>query len=103
MKRPRHILIAFGLALALLLGQHGAALHALGHAVDVFTQKDSTPAPSKCADHSLFSTIGAAVGSKPPVAAFVAAVTQVATAPLLASATLAARFSFHSRAPPTLS
>ena len=103
MKRLRKYFLAFGLALAFALGQHAASLHALGHATDALSQNDSTPAPSKCADHSLFSTIGAAVGSKAPVAPFVAAVSQVASTPILASASLAPRFSFLSRAPPTLS
>lgn len=103
MKRPRRFLVAFGLALALLVGQHAAVLHALGHATGVFTQDDSTPPPFQCADHSLFSTVGAAVGAKAPVAPFVAAVHTVAADAVLASATLAARFSFHSRAPPALS
>lgn len=103
MKRLHAFFLACALALAFGLGQHAAALHALGHAVDALTQNDSTPAPSKCADHSLFSTIGAAVGSKAPVAPFIAAVLQAAPTPLHASASLAPRFSFLSRAPPTLS
>ena len=103
MRRLDKYFLACALALAFLLGQHAAALHALGHAADLLTQNDSTPAPSKCADHSLFSTIGAAVGSKAPVAPFVAALSQPATAALPASAALAPRFSFLSRAPPALS
>jgi hypothetical protein len=103
MKRLPRYLLAFGLALAFALGQHAAALHALGHAADSLTQNDSTPAPAKCTDHSLFSTIGAAVGSKAPVAPFVAADCRVASTPILASASLAPRFTFLSRAPPTLS
>ena len=103
MKRLRRYLLAFGLALAFALGQHAAALHALGHAADAVTQNDSTPAPAKCADHSLFSSVGAAVGSKAPAAPYVAAVCEAASTPLLASASLAPRFTFLSRAPPTLS
>ena len=101
MKHLRRYLLAFGLALAFALGQNAAALHALAHAADAVKQSDSTPAPAKCADHSLFSSMGAAVGSKAPVAPYVAAVCQVASTPLLASATLAPRFTFLSRAPPT--
>jgi hypothetical protein len=100
MKRLRKYFFAIGLALAFAFGQHAAALHALGHAKDALTQNDSTPAPSKCADHSLFSTIGAALGSKAPVAPFVASVSQPVPAAIIASASLAPRFSFHSRAPP---
>lgn len=103
MKRLHKFFLACALALAFALGQHAAALHALGHAADALSQNDSTPAPSKCADHSLFSTIGAALGAKAPVAPFVAAVFQAATAPIVASASLAPRFSFLSRGPPALS
>ena len=103
MKRLRIFFIASLLALAFGIGQHAAALHALGHATHALGQSDATPAPSKCADHSLYSTIGAAVGAKAPVAPFVAAVSRVASTPLHASATLAPRFTFLSRAPPTLS
>lgn len=99
----RHLVAAFGLALAFAIGQHVASLHALGHAADAFSQSESTPAPSKCADHSLFSSIGAALGAEPSVAPFVAAgaPTGVASAP--ASASLARRVHFLSRAPPSLS
>jgi len=103
MKRLNRFFLACALALAFLLGQQAAALHALGHAADALSQNESTPAPSKCADHSLFSTFAAALGSKAPVAPFVAAVSQVGTTPLHTSAALAPRFSFLSRAPPSLS
>lgn len=99
----RHLVAAFGLALALAIGQHAGALHALGHAADAFTQSESIPAPSKCTDHSLFCSIGAALGAEPPVAPFVASdgPTGVASAP--ASASLARRVHFLPRAPPSLS
>ena len=103
MKRLNKYLLACALAFALLLGQHAAALHALGHAAHAVTQNESAPAPTKCADHSLFSSLGAGLGSDAPVTPVVAAVSEVAAAPILASAALAPRFSFHSRAPPTLS
>ena len=103
MKRLRKFFLACGLALAFALGQHAAALHALGHAAGALTHNESTPAPTKCADHSIFSTIGAAIGSNAAAAPCVAAVTPAALVPLHASASLAPRFSFHCRAPPTLS
>lgn len=103
MKRLHRFFLACGLALAFALGQHAAALHALGHAAGSLSHNESAPAPSKCADHSLFSTIGAAVGSQAAAAPCIAAATPPALAPFHASASLAARFSFHSRAPPTLS
>ena len=103
MKRLKRFLLACALALAFLLGQNAAALHALGHAADTLTQKDGAPAPTKCADHSLFTNLGAALGSAPPVTPAVAAVSEVATTPLVASASLAPRLGFRSRAPPTLS
>jgi hypothetical protein len=103
MKRIRHLLAAFGLALAFAIGQHAAALHALGHAADAFTQSESTPAPSKCADHSLFCSLGAALGGEPAVAPLVAAGASIARAATPASASLPRRVHFLSRAPPSLS
>lgn len=103
MKRVRHLLAAFGLAVAFAIGQHAAALHALGHAADAFNQGESTPAPSKCAEHSLFSSMGAALGAEPPVAPFAAAGIALAAADAPASASLPRRVNFLSRAPPSLS
>lgn len=103
MKRVRHLLAAFGLAVAFAIGQHAAALHALGHAADAFKSGESIPAPSKCADHSLFCSMGAALGAEPPVAPFVAAGALVGAAGAPASASLPRRFNFLPRAPPSLS
>ena len=100
MKRLRTFFLAFALALALGLGQHAAALHALGHASHALGQNDSTPAPSKCSEHSLFSSIGAALGATAPVAPYVAAIGPSALAPQPTSATLAPPSYFLSRAPP---
>lgn len=103
MKRVQRYFLALGLALAFALGQHLAALHALGHAAGALAHNESAPAPAKCAEHSLFSTLGAAVGSSAAAAPCVVAVVAAALPPLPASASLAPRYSFLSRAPPTLS
>ena len=102
MSRFNRYVLACALAVALLLGQHASALHALGHAIDGATQNDGAPVPAKCADHSIFATLGAALGSNAPVAPFVAAVLPLRVVPLHAGATLAPRFNFRSRAPPAL-
>lgn len=103
MTRGRQILLVFGLALAFAIGQHAAALHALGHAADAFKSGESIPAPTKCADHSLFCSIGAALGAEPPVAPFVAAAAPIGVARAPVGASLALRVNFLSRAPPSLS
>lgn len=100
MKNLRRLFLAFGLALALALGQQGAALHALGHAADELAQQDSTPAPSKCADHSLFASLAGAVGAEPPVAPFMATAALVQRADPQPLAWLPSRYSYLSRAPP---
>ncbi len=100
MKYLRRLFLAFGLALALALGQQAAALHALGHAADDLAQQDSAPAPFKCADHSLFASFAGAMGAEPPVAPFMATVALAERANPQPLAWLAARYSYLSRAPP---
>jgi hypothetical protein len=102
MSHVTRYVLACALIIALLLGQHASALHALGHAIDGATQNDGAPLPTKCADHSIFATIGAALGSNAPVAPFVAAVLPLPVVPVRAGATLAQRFNFRPRAPPAL-
>ena len=50
MKALRRLGFALWLALALVAGQHIAALHDLGHATEKLSQKDIKPAPSKCGE-----------------------------------------------------
>lgn len=99
MNRARHILLAFGLALALLLGQHATALHGLAHASGELAQKDSAPAKT-CEDHSLFVALGHGVAAKSTVAPLVAAASARPAVEASRSAALPQRFRFHSRAPP---
>lgn len=91
------------LALALLLSQHGALLHAFSHAgvgSDPYTSNDSHAPPGKVCD---FGVLHAALDGELPVAA---PVIQLAGAEPLACAAPAAAvlpssfLPFHSRAPP---
>lgn len=98
MNRARHLLVAIGLAFALLLGQHAAALHGLAHA-SADLQKQSAPAKT-CEDHSLFVALGHGVAAKSAIAPLVAAECARPAVESLRSASLPQRFRFHSRAPP---
>lgn len=102
MNRARHILVAFGLALALVLvlGQHATALHALAHASGEVQQDDSTSPDKTCEEHSLFVALGQGVAAKSAIAPLVAAASARPAVEALRSATLPQRFRFHSRAPP---
>lgn len=100
MRRLYQFLPALGLALALVLGQHATALHALGHASEELAQKDSTSPEKKCEDHSLFVALGHAVAAKSAVAPFVAAASARPAVEALPSAALPQRYRFQSRAPP---
>lgn len=103
MKRLHRLVFAFGVALALAIGQNAATLHALGHATDELASHGKAPAPSQCADHSLFTAVGIAATGKAPVAPFIAAVLPHSAPVADATASLAPRLSFRSRAPPALS
>jgi hypothetical protein len=103
MKRLRRYFLAFALALAFALGQHAAALHALGHAAMRSPRTIRCPRPRSARTTRSSPPSVPRSAPKPPVAPFVAAVCQVASTPVLASASLAPRFTFLSRAPPTLS
>lgn len=96
---PR-LLYAFGLALALVLGQHATALHVLAHASDEVQQKDSTSPGKTCEQHSLFVALGHGVAAKSAIAPLVAAECARPAVEALRSAALPQRFRFHSRAPP---
>jgi hypothetical protein len=103
MKRLHCLFLAFGLALALAIGQNAAALHALGHATDELASHGKAPAPSQCADHSLFTAVGIAAAGKAPVAPFIASVSPRSPQVAEVAASLAPRHGFRSRAPPALS
>lgn len=100
MNRARHILVAFCFALALVLGQHATALHALAHASGEVQQKDSSSPGKTCEEHSLFVALGHGVVAKSAIAPLVAAASARPAVEALRSAALPQRFRFHSRAPP---
>lgn len=100
MRRLRLILVAFGLALSLAIGQQAVLLHALGHAVEDLASGDSLPSPSTCDQHSLFASAASALGNEPPAAPFVAAVVPTGDDLDAPGVDLAARRNFLSRAPP---
>lgn len=56
MLRLLHAFLAAWLLIAMPLAQHGAQLHALGHAMD-----DGTPAEG-CPDHSLYTPFAGTLG-----------------------------------------
>ena len=102
MKPAPNFLAALVLALAFLLGQHAAALHALGHASEELehASHDSDRPPKACEDHALFAAVGNAVAAQAPVAPFIASASPNDRAEAIRSASLPQRFFFHSRAPP---
>lgn len=99
----RRTATALGLALALLLGQHLAALHDLGHAVENLheTGPGAPHEPGSCPHHATFADLSSAVPAGGVAAIPVDAVPVVALPRALVS-TAATRFAFHSRAPPAL-
>jgi len=67
MNRIRRFAYAFGLALALVVGQQAAALHALGHATERFAQtQDSLPNAPSCDEHFLFAGFSGALAASVP-------------------------------------
>jgi hypothetical protein len=101
MNALRRLGFALWLALALVAGQHAAALHDLGHASEKLSHKqDSKPAPSKCdecfACAQLAGGAAATVATVPPVACDAPA---FAFSSRDTSAALA--LAYRSRAPPT--
>lgn len=100
MIRLRQLFTAFGLAVALVLGQQATALHALAHASDDVQRTESTPPGEACEEHSLFVALGHGVAAKPAPAPLVAAESARPAVEALRSAALPQRFRFHSRAPP---
>lgn len=100
MKNLRRLFLALGLALALALGQQAAALHALGHAADELARQESTSAPFKCTDHSLFASFAGAVGAEPPAPPFMATVALAERVDPQPPAWLPSRYAYLSRAPP---
>lgn len=103
MTRLRRIASAFWLALALLVGQHAAALHGLAHATEQFTQKkDSQHTPATCDKCFACAELSSAAAATVPSLPVVAAGGHLLLALLEPGASPAARLAFRSRAPPTL-
>jgi hypothetical protein len=99
----RRAAIALGLAIAVLLGQHAAALHDLGHAFECMHEHPpgAPHGPDSCPHHAAFADLSSAAASVGFAAMRVDAATVLALPRALAS-TAATRFAFHSRAPPAL-
>jgi len=100
MQRLRLVSLAFGLALALAIGQQVVLQHALKHAVEDFAHGDALPGTAKCDEHSLFASAASAVGSDPPAASCMAAVVPPASDVDAPGVDLAPRRTFLSHAPP---
>lgn len=101
MTRPRRLLHAFLIAVALLLGQHAAQLHDLSHAIGSVQQapQDQHPGSDTCDKCSLYAPFSGAV------AGFVAALVVLAAAIVAALASFLPALSrtvvhSRSRAPP---
>jgi hypothetical protein len=103
MTRLRRIASAFWLALALLIGQHAAALHGLAHATEQFTQKkDSQHIPASCDKCFACAELSGGAAPAVPSLAVVTAGGHLHLALLEPGASPAALLAFRSRAPPTL-
>ncbi|HLX22266.1 MAG TPA: hypothetical protein VKR38_02880 [Usitatibacter sp.] len=89
-------------AVALLAGQHVAALHDLAHAKEQLSQKDAKPGSSTCDQCAACAQLsGGAAATTPVLPVDDVAPAQVAVS-LARDAACAPRLAFRSRAPPTL-
>lgn len=103
MKYLRHLGILCGLALAVVLGQHAAVLHDLGHVTGQWSHRqDSKPAPTKCDECGLAAELSSALGTTAIAVPFVASVSPRPVARPDLGVHTATRIAFESRAPPTL-
>ena len=103
MTRLRRLASALWLALALVAGQHAAALHDLGHATErLASKKDWTPAPLACDQCFVCSGLASAATATMPALH----VPQASSAPAAQAdqqcAPTPARLAFRSQAPPVL-
>lgn len=96
----RRLATALWLALALLLGQQGAALHALEHAGDRHAPEQQVPPESGCDLCVATAPLTGAVAATAPNVPVVSAAPPRAVAPTTREAPAAATVYFHSRAPP---
>lgn len=103
MRSFRHLGFALWLALAFVVGQQAAALHALAHATQKVTEKhESTPAKPQCEACSQLAGFAGAVGTHVSIAPAVIASPPRALFHHDASIRTAQRLAFLSRAPPTI-
>lgn len=100
--RFRAVLARLLLAFALVLSQHGAAMHALGHLAGTEEQEHKgSPHDRACVQCVAFAEMGSGIAASAPVVAVAAAGSIAASEPVLPAAsrhTLAAR----ARAPPAV-
>ena len=94
MLRLLHAFLAAWLLIAMPLAQHGAQLHALGHAMD-----DGTPAEG-CPDHSLYTPFAGTLGCGGALLPEAAPPAVRIDAPAAAQPSSAPRPAYRSRAPP---
>ena len=94
--------VVLALACALVLGQHAAALHELGHAVDRLSKsgQETAPAESKCDQCSAYAQLAAAVGSAKVVLPALVPAAEVARRIVVSGTPRKAYPHFRSRAPP---
>jgi hypothetical protein len=104
MNSIRRLATAFGLALALLVGQQAAALHDLGHATERLAHKqDSKPRSSTTCDQCFAcAELSGAVGTTLPALPSLDAAHAQWALLLERGVAVAPRLAFRSRAPPTL-
>lgn len=103
MTKLRRIASAFWLSLALLAGQHAAALHGLAHATEQLTQKkDSQHIPATCDKCFACAELSSGAAATVPSLPVVVVGGHLLLALLEPGALPAARLAFRSQAPPTL-
>lgn len=102
MKRWHRVLLAAGLALALVVGQQLVVLHALGHAADRIANKDSD-ATATCKVHFACSQLASIAGAKPPPAVPLSLAVHALHGARDVPADVERSFAFLSRGPPIAS
>jgi hypothetical protein len=101
MRSIRRLASILWLALALLVGQHAAALHDLGHVTGHPTHKqDPNKAPGTCDQGVAFAQLSGAVGASPPLLVPPEGEPVQAARGLASVADSPLRLAFRSRAPP---
>lgn len=102
MKSLRRIAFALAVALAVVFGQHAAALHDLGHAANQIAHKGSVPAGSTCDQCFACAQLSGAVGTSLPAVPAVRLTEPLPAERASEGIGAAPRFAFLSRGPPAL-